>query len=81
MLTLFGAVANVSKQPSAFFLSVDISSVRRGGGKIPRCIEFSIDWENVNVNALLFVGRLLCKVGKFLQDYTVSDTTRQFSRC
>jgi hypothetical protein len=42
MLTLFGAVANVLQQLSAFILSVDMSSVRRGGGKIPRCIDFSI---------------------------------------
>jgi len=81
MLTLFGAVAYVLKQFSAFFLSVDMSSVRRGRGKIPRYIDFNIDWENVNVNTLRFVGRLHRKVGKFLQDYTVSDTTRQFSKC
>jgi orotate phosphoribosyltransferase-like protein len=77
MLTLFGAVANVSKGPSAFILSDD----RTGVGKIPRRIDFNIDWENVNVNTLRFVGRLLRTVGKFLQDCTVSDTTRQFSMC
>jgi hypothetical protein len=43
MLTLFGAVANVLKQPSAFFLRVDMSSVRRGGGQMPRCVHFNID--------------------------------------
>jgi len=43
MLTLFGAVAYVLKQFSAFFLSVDMSSVRRGRGKIPRYIDFNID--------------------------------------
>jgi len=43
MLTLFGAVAYVLKQLSVFFLSVDMSSVRRAGGKIPHYIDFNID--------------------------------------
>jgi hypothetical protein len=59
-------------------LSVDMSSVRRGGGKIPRYIDFNTDWENLNVNTLRFVGRFLRKVDKFLEDCTVSDTTRRF---
>lgn len=81
MLTLFGAVANVLKLLSALSLRVDTSSVRRGEGKIPRSIDFSIDWENVNVNTMRFVGRLLRNIGKFLQDCKVSDTTRPFSKC
>ena len=81
MLTLFGAVAYVLKQLSVFFLSVDMSSVRRAGGKIPHYIDFNIDWESLNVNTLRFVGRFLRKVDKFLEDYKVSDTTREFSKC
>jgi hypothetical protein len=76
MLSQFGVVANVLKQLSAFFLSDDMSSVGRGGSKIPCYIDFNIDWERVNVKTLRFVGRLLRKVSTFLQDYTVSGTTK-----
>jgi hypothetical protein len=67
ILTLFGAVANVSKRHSAFILS----DKKRGGGKIPRCIDFNIDRENVNMNTLRLIGRLLRTVDNFYRLYGI----------